>query len=156
MKIFPPSPVSRLLAGLVLFAALAGTGVAQSPAKSAPRQDEPKAAKGPAGAASKAPAQAPVEDRTLQQDRFPAAQQSAEFARQAAERADARVNDAQAELRLARDAQAAAQKQLDEARARADQANKSLEAAKSAQAEARRNLAREGGELEKARAARGR
>ena len=84
-------------------------------------------------------AQAPVEDRTVQQKPQTQSQFKADFARREKNRAADRARQAETELAEAKRAQQTAEKHLQETQRRVDAAQKSLEQAKTdyQQAEAR-------------------
>jgi chromosome segregation ATPase len=96
-------------------------------------------------------AQAPVEDRGTRASVFTDAQQRVEYARQAAEKADAQVRQSERESGLAETALRSAKSQYDAAKSDADRAKKALAQARAKAADSRKAYERESGRFERLR-----
>lgn len=99
-------------------------------------------------AAAQVFAQAPVEERHPATNDTGAVQRRIDFARQALDRAEARVRDAMNEHE-------AAKRRFDEAKKRLDETAKKLDRAKAASSSARKNYDAQSSEFERQRAGKG-
>jgi chromosome segregation ATPase len=96
-------------------------------------------------------AQAPVEDRGARASAFTDSQQRVEYARQAAEKADAQVRQSERDAGLAEAALRSAKSQYEAAKADADKAKKALAQARSKAAESRRAYEKESAQFDRLR-----